>query len=66
MGETIKVKFATYIQNMYDGAACVRYFRTEQEAESFAAKDDERYCDDISTQTLEFDLEGNLLTKERE
>lgn len=60
----MKVKFAMYIANCGDGSCVVKFFRNEENAEKFASKDDERYCDDVYSKTLEFDDEGNLLTPE--
>lgn len=66
----LKITFAVYVANQGDGSASARIFPDEETAEKFASKDDERYCDDISSMTIFVDDKGNLLpppeTKMRE
>ena len=49
------IKVWTYVENLGDGSCAVRFFSTREAAEEFAAEDDERFCDDINLETLEFD-----------
>jgi hypothetical protein len=50
------IKVWTYISNGGDGSASARFFNSEEEAEAYAeASGDDRFCDDISIETLEFD-----------
>ncbi len=58
----VKVKFWYYMQNNGDGSASPLFFNSEKAAEAYAENDNERYCDDISFEELEFDIGGNLLT----
>lgn len=51
----MKIKFWTYIENLYDGSCAIRFFNSEEEAEAYAEKDDERFCDDINVKELEID-----------
>lgn len=62
--QTIKVNFWIYTQNLGDGSCGNKFFRSEDSAEKYASYDDERMCDDINKYSLEFDLEGNLITPE--
>jgi hypothetical protein len=62
---TIKVKFWTYALNCGDGSVFVKFYPTLEAAKAIADKDNERYCDDIDQHELEFDLQGNLLTKNK-
>ncbi|MDE1834542.1 MAG: hypothetical protein KGH64_04345 [Candidatus Micrarchaeota archaeon] len=64
--KTIKVKFAVYMQSNGDGSASPRFFRTTEEAEAVAKDCDERFCEDVDMFELEFDMKGNLVTKEDE
>lgn len=64
--KTVKVKFGYYVQNNGDGSASVLFFKNAENAEAYAGDDDERFTDgDTGEETLEFDLDGNLLTPER-
>lgn len=63
--KSIKVKFATYAQNGGDGSVIIKFFPSVSDAEDYAEKDNERYCEDTELHELEFDLEGNLLTKDK-
>jgi DNA-binding beta-propeller fold protein YncE len=49
------VKGYVYVSNCGDGSASVSFFNTEQEAEAYAAPDDERFCDDIRPITIVVD-----------
>ena len=60
--KTITVTVWVYIQNLGDGSARAKFFNSEEAAEKYAAHDDERYCDDIYGKTLEFDMDGMLVT----
>lgn len=60
--KTIKCKFAVHIHNMGDGSAVVKFFSSEAAAEKYAEHDAERFCEDVYSTTLEFDLKGNLVT----
>ena len=62
--KTIKVKFAVYTRNNGDGSSSPSFFKSVEAAEKYAENDDERNCDDVEMHTLEFDLDGNLLTPE--
>jgi hypothetical protein len=69
--KTIKVKFATYVQDLGDGSSAVRFFPTMKEAERFFKKDEDKgytCCnpENLNTYELEFDMNGNLLTKEND
>lgn len=57
----MKTKIWYYIQNLYDGSATVRFFKSKEDAEKYADIDDERFCDDIECCELEFDENGKLL-----
>lgn len=57
-----KLDFWFYIQNAGDGSAYVRFFNSEADAEAYAENDDERYCDDICQESLEFDSKTGKLT----
>lgn len=57
----IKITFAVYVCNAGDGSAYAKIFTNEEEAEKFASKDEERFCDDISTYVIYVDKEGRLL-----
>lgn len=63
--QTLKVKFWYYVQNGGDGSAHSRFFDSLEAAERYA-KFDEEYGDGfteaISSQTLEFTLDGQLYT----
>lgn len=59
--ETIKVKFYTWACNQGDGSVVVRFYNSRESAEKAAENDEERYCDDIDSHTLEFDRSGNLI-----
>ena len=61
--KTIKTTVWIYIYNCGDGSAIALFYPTEKASVERASKDEERYCDDIYSQVLEFDLDGNLLTK---
>ena len=63
--KTIKVKFASYAQNCGDGSICVKFFPNIVTATEYAesCEFDERFSDDIRSHYLEFDSDGNLLTK---
>lgn len=61
----MKVKVWTYVENLGDGSCAVRFFNSREEAEAFAGEDDERYCDDINPETLEFDDNGVLLNPDK-
>ena len=65
--KTTKVKFATYALNGGDGSVIIKFFPTASDAEKYAEErgDDERYCEDIDSHELEFDEDGNLLTKNK-
>jgi hypothetical protein len=56
-----QITFAIYMENNGDGSASARIFPDEETAEAFAEKDDERYCDDISSYTILVDSKGNLV-----
>lgn len=58
---SMKTKVAVYIQNCGDGSSAVRFFNSEDDAESYASDDGERHCEDIYTVELEFDSKGELL-----
>jgi hypothetical protein len=59
----MKVKVWLHIYNCGDGSCVVKFFPTEAEAEAYAAKNDERFCEDVYEKELEFSPEGVLLTK---
>lgn len=59
--QTIKAKFWIYMSNQGDGSAVAKFFSSEVAAEKYASHDDERFCEDIYSKTLEFDLDGNLV-----
>lgn len=61
---TIKTKFWVYLKNLGDGSVAARCFKSEKSAERYASFDNERYSDDVYEKSLEFDLEGNLVTPE--
>jgi hypothetical protein len=63
--KTFKVKLGYYVENMGDGSAVVRFFKSAANAETYAGNDDERFTDgDTGEEELEFDEKGNLLTEE--
>lgn len=51
-----------HISSNGDGSASALFFSTEEAAEKYASHDDERFCDDIYKKTLEFSLDGELVT----
>jgi hypothetical protein len=57
----MKVNFWVFLRNNDDGSASAVYFPTEELAEQYASWDDERFCDDVYEQTLEFDENGVLV-----
>lgn len=57
----MKCKVFLYIENLGDGSCGVRFFRSKKQAEEYAEKDEERFCDDIYSKELEFDESGKLL-----
>jgi hypothetical protein len=63
--KTIKTKLWLHIVNSGDGSCYVKFFNSEEEANKYADDHDngERYCDDVYSKELEFDLDGKLLTK---
>jgi hypothetical protein len=58
----IKATFWVYLLNCGDGSSRPLFFSSEEAAEKYAENDDERHCEDIVQETLEFDENGNLLT----
>lgn len=60
--KSITVEFWVYINNNGDGGASALAFDSEAAAEEYASHDDERYTDDIYKKTLEFSLDGKLVT----
>ena len=58
----MQVTFWRYIRSNGDGSCSVKYFKTKAAAQKFASYDDERFCDDVEIQTLDFDSDGNLTT----
>lgn len=61
--ETVKTKFWAYHKNNGDGSVSSFFYPSREAAEKEADTDDERYCDDISFYELEFDMQGNLVSK---
>jgi hypothetical protein len=59
------IKLAVYIRNLGDGSCSVKFFNTEDEAEKFASKDNERNCDDVYTISIEVDANGKLIKTDR-
>jgi hypothetical protein len=58
----LRVQFWVFIENLYDGSATARFFKTQADAEKYAEEDDERFCDDIFAKELLIDAEtGELL-----
>jgi len=57
----MKVEVWIYIQSQGDGSCVAQFFSTEDEAEEFAEKDEERLGDDIYSKTLEFNSKGKLM-----
>jgi hypothetical protein len=57
----MKVTIWIYIENLGDGSCAARITDSEESAEKLAENDDERFCDDIYSKTLEFDDNGKLL-----
>lgn len=57
----MKVKFWLYMSSNGDGSVSALFFKSEKDAEKYAEKDDERFCDDIYSKELEFDENGVLL-----
>lgn len=60
--KTIKVKLAVYIRNLGGGSAAPCFFPNMREAELFAQKDNDRFCDDIYERVIEVDQSGNLVS----
>lgn len=60
--KTISVKFWIHISSNGDGSASALFFDSEEAAEKYAAHDDERFCEDIYKKSLEFTLDGKLVT----
>lgn len=44
-----------YIENCGDGSAVARFYNTEEEANSAADEDDERFCDDVYETSITID-----------
>lgn len=60
----MKTKVWIYLENYGDGSAFPKFFATKEQAEAYAAaapEYEDRFCDDISSQELEFDENGVLL-----
>ena len=57
----MKINFWVYIENLYDGSACARFFNSKEEAEEYAKDHDERFCDDIYPKSLEVNEAGQLI-----
>lgn len=62
-------KVWAYTKNNGDGSGSTILFPTEDDALYYIGDADERMCDDLEEQTLEFDDDGNFVmdkwTKER-
>ena len=61
----MKVEVFIYMKNLGDGSCCVRFFNSKSHAEQYAEKDDERFCDDIYSKTLEFDDNGKFINEDK-
>lgn len=49
--------------NLGDGSCAVKFFSSKENAENFASKDDERFCDDIYYKEIDIDsATGYVLT----
>lgn len=59
----MKITLWLYMQNAGDGSANARVFPSKRTAELYAETTDlgGRFCDDISSITIEVDAQGNLL-----
>lgn len=59
----MKIKLWLYIMNLGDGSCAVKFFSSKENAENFASKDDERFCDDIYYKEIDIDsATGYVLT----
>lgn len=64
--QSIKTKTWIYVSNGQDGSVYVHTFGSQASAEKYAENVDQRFEGDISSQELEFDLNGKLLTPDPE
>jgi hypothetical protein len=65
--KSLKVTLWCYVRNNGDGSPGLLIFDSEKEANKYADKDgdeyDERFCDDVFSETIEVDAAtGKLLT----
>lgn len=64
----MKTKVWIYTQNQGDGSVTTRFFATKEQAEAYAEaapEYEDRFCDDVYYQNLEFDDNGNLLNVDK-
>jgi hypothetical protein len=60
----MKTKVWIYMENYGDGSVFPKFFATKEQAEAYAdaaPEYEDRFCDDVSSQELEFDDNGVLL-----
>jgi len=59
------ITFWTYTKNCGDGSCVVCFFNSAEEAEDYAGDDDERYCEDIESHTLQLDENHRILNPDK-
>lgn len=57
----MKIKLWMHVEDLCDGSPGVNFFSSEEKANDYADKCDQRFCDDVMSVELEFDRKGKLV-----